>query len=227
MKPEYKSIVKWMSDKCKTAKNELDSLQKRNGFMSYYDVQYDIENAKSTLNAFVNVKIGLEKYFKKMAHEEKIKEHYGNLFDFIGKDNNKYDIIIHGCNAQGKMGSGFAKELKERYPGAYDAYMEVHANTGLFVGDVVYYIKNDGVIVANAITQKFYGYDGKKYASYDAIDQCFIRINDFLMKLDNPSSVRLHFPKIASDLGGCDWEVVKKIIEHRITEDVEMHLYIK
>jgi O-acetyl-ADP-ribose deacetylase (regulator of RNase III) len=35
-------------------------------------------------------------------------------------------MIVHGCNAQGVMGRGVAKEIKERMPWAYEAYRREH-----------------------------------------------------------------------------------------------------
>ena len=43
----------------------------------------------------------------------------GNLLDLAEKG--KFDIIVHGCNCQNTMGSGIAKEIRERYPEAYEA----------------------------------------------------------------------------------------------------------
>ena len=40
----------------------------------------------------------------------------GNLFD------EPQEIIVHGCNARGVMGAGFAKDLKEKYPENYKEY---------------------------------------------------------------------------------------------------------
>ena len=34
---------------------------------------------------------------------------FGNILDAKG-------IIMHGCNAQGVMGSGLAKDIRERWP---------------------------------------------------------------------------------------------------------------
>lgn len=48
-----------------------------------------------------------------------IKHIKGNLLDLAEKG--KFDIIVHGCNCQNTMGSGIAKEIRERYPDAYDA----------------------------------------------------------------------------------------------------------
>lgn len=41
----------------------------------------------------------------------------GNLIDMA--EAGMFDIIVHGCNCQNTMGSGIAKEIRERYPEVY------------------------------------------------------------------------------------------------------------
>ena len=42
--------------------------------------------------------------------------------DIIGlAKNGIFNVIIHGANCQNTMGSGVAKQIKEHFPGAYDA----------------------------------------------------------------------------------------------------------
>lgn len=150
---------------------------------------------------------------------------FGNLFEEYHKysQNDHLNIIVHGCNAQGKMGSGFAKDLRARYPAAYEEYKSVHDSTGLKLGSTVYHIVNDNLVIANAITQKYYGYDGEKYVSYDAIDTVFKDMNEFIAQTGRVT--HLHFPKLGAELGGGHWEVIEEIIDHRITNATK-NLYI-
>lgn len=154
-----------------------------------------------------------------------IHEHRGNLFDLFSTviDDSALHIIAHGCNAQGKMGSGFAKELRNRYPMAYDDYKAYEKERGfLRIGKISYSAINDDLVVANCITQEYYGNDGAKYVSYDAIDDVFKELNIFCNAERN---IHVHFPKIGADLGGGNWNVIKEIIDHRLV-NAEKHLYI-
>jgi O-acetyl-ADP-ribose deacetylase (regulator of RNase III) len=110
-------------------------------------------------------------------------------------------IIVHGCNAQGVMGSGVAAIMKKLYPYAYLAYKQVSRRHGLKLGAVVMAPApgNEGPTIANAITQEFYGRDGKVYASYDAIVVAMQAIAKLAGK-DTP----VHLPMIGGGLGGCD-----------------------
>lgn len=149
---------------------------------------------------------------------------YGNLFEkYCELDvQNCIHFIIHGCNAQGRMGSGFAKELRNLFPGAYDEYIKTYTelNNKLILGTNVYHSINKKLVICNSITQEFYGYDNKKYVSYDAIYECFKQLDDnakTLKSLTDIEQIFFHFPKIGSDLGGGKWEIIEKIIDTTVT----------
>lgn len=120
-------------------------------------------------------------------------------------------IIMHGCNAQGKMGSGIAKAIKEKYPVAYSDY---RSQMPLSVGEVYpvtvehnYYTKStDKRIVVNAITQKNYGFDGVRYFSYDGFVKVVEKMNELF------PFQKVGIPKIGAGLGGGSWDVIEKIL---------------
>ena len=93
----------------------------------------------------------------------------GNLFTQY----NSPCVIVHGCNAQGVMGSGFAKEFKEQFPEAYHEYLNQY---NLSLGQV---ITSDygSLSVCSAITQKFYGRDKTiRYVDYWAVQQALLKV---------------------------------------------------
>ena len=47
----------------------------------------------------------------------------GNLIDMA--EAGKFHIIVHGCNCFNTMGSGIAKEIRNRYPRAYESTKSV------------------------------------------------------------------------------------------------------
>jgi len=47
-----------------------------------------------------------------------LKHAKGNLITMA--ENGEFDIIVHGCNCHCTMGSGIAREVRERYPMAYE-----------------------------------------------------------------------------------------------------------
>lgn len=128
-------------------------------------------------------------------------------------------IIVHGCNAQGVMGSGVAKAVKSTYPGAYKMYRDAYETSGLELGQViwnwVFYPNDDSPtrLVANAITQEFYGRDNKRYVDYEAIKTAFGEIALVARDVfpDDPKCVAI--PKIGAGFGGGDWNTIAGIIE--------------
>lgn len=133
--------------------------------------------------------------------------HYikGNVLDSTAP------IIVHGCNCQGKMGSGVAKAVRDKYPEAYEAYARHHSQIGLELGYSLPVICKDGKIIVNAMTQEYYGYDKKLYTSYDAIRE----VCKFLA-LTTLVSTPIALPKIGCGLGGGDWGIVSEIIEEEL-----------
>lgn len=115
-------------------------------------------------------------------------------------------IIMHGCNAQGVMGSGVAKAIKEKYQEAYSVYRRREEVGGLYLGDYSSVVTKDNKIIINAITQEYYGRDGKKYVSYDAISD----VAKILNEVYKNSSIAI--PKIGAGLGGGNWKVIESIL---------------
>lgn len=129
--------------------------------------------------------------------------------------------IVHGCNAQGVMGSGVAKTIREMYPKAYERYRkEYELHHHLTLGKLVVVPCGDRVndpdnykVIVNAITQDFYGRDGSRYVSYDAVA-------DAMQAIDRMSEVygitEVAMPQIGAGLGGGDWNVIAAIIESEL-----------
>lgn len=120
-------------------------------------------------------------------------------------------IIVHGCNAQGKMNSGVAKAIRNRFPEAYKDYMNMYSSAGLQTGKNIYTNVEDKLIVS-AITQEYYGYDGKQYVSYHALKLCLEAL-DFYIQRNDYNNPTIAMPKIGCGLGGGDWDIVKTIVE--------------
>lgn len=60
-----KDCVKWLEKRIKEKKKEIDKY-KRN----YFDESYFEISEKASLNEMISIKISLEKYYKKLKHEE-------------------------------------------------------------------------------------------------------------------------------------------------------------
>ena len=152
-----------------------------------------------------------------------IKTIKGNVLDI------EEGIIVHCCNAQGVMGSGIAKEIKQRYPQAFsnykdhiDRYKETNRSP---LGTLSFYRVNDKKCVINAIVQEFYGRDKNMvYVDYDSIRQCLKGVNFYAPLIG--ISLPVCFPLIGCWLAGGDWGIVSSIIEEEIDSSIDKHLYI-
>lgn len=127
-------------------------------------------------------------------------------------------VIVHGCNAAGAYGAGVALAIRKRLPWAYDAYMAAYRHGGMRPGDVVWADKADRV-VANCITQRFYGRG--KQVDYDALKRCLVQVNaalrDGAAPLDAPEPA-CAMPLIGAGLGGGDWGVIARLVEECLTD---------
>ncbi len=153
----------------------------------------------------------------------------GNVFDATDMTH-----VVHCCNSQGRMNSGFAKELRARYPGAYEAYHAVYyEQSGLKMGQIISYQApsddDDGLVIYNLIGQKNYGYDGDtRYVSYDAITDGleFLDRNVLNIRAEHPDyMLKLHMPAIGSGLAGGSWHIISSIIE-RHSENYQPIVYL-
>ena len=130
------------------------------------------------------------------------------------------DVIVHGCNAQGVMGSGVAKAIKEKYPTAFYFYQKEYKQG---VGYIIPVNVADCKVVINAITQEYYGRNKNVvYADYDGIAICFRDINKWC-KMKGVNKIAL--PKIGAGLANGDWNIIEKIIEEECT-DVQPVVYV-
>jgi len=139
----------------------------------------------------------------------------GNLLDAKG-------MIVHGCNAQGVMGSGVAKAIRAKWPGAYAVYRAAYEKAGLCLGTVTTW-RDDDVTVVNGITQEFYGRDGRVYVDYDAVGAVFKTVAE----MQRISRQDVNFPLIGCGLGGGDWTKVAKIIENTQHPSTNLYLWVQ
>lgn len=126
----------------------------------------------------------------------------------------KEGIIAHGCNAQGVMGSGVAKQLRAKYPEVYVSYQKHVAEfreIGVrLIGSVDYVAVSPDLRVANMITQEYYGNDGRRYVDYLALKESMT----YVLQRSEELWLDVHIPyMIGAGLGGGDLTTIKTIYE--------------
>lgn len=143
------------------------------------------------------------------------------------------DFICHQVNCQGKMNSGIAKQIREKWPIVYHSYLTkcntVQTYPSVLLGDIQIIGLYDDFLapefrqyVINLFAQNNYGHDGKRYTSYDAFWNC---LN--LIKRHTPKGSRIGFPKgIGCGLGGANWQVIETMIYAALGKDFDVYIYV-
>jgi O-acetyl-ADP-ribose deacetylase (regulator of RNase III) len=130
--------------------------------------------------------------------------------------------IAHGVNCSNRMGAGVAKALYQKWPKVkadYHKYcMEKAEMTHFVLGDVNISQQADGKRIYNCFTQEYFGADGRKYVSYDAIESIFRK----LMLLEDSIAI----PKIGCGLAGGDWNIVSTIINEVTKKELDVYVYL-
>lgn len=139
----------------------------------------------------------------------KIEYRQGDLFS------TDIELILHGCNAKGVMGSGVAKVVKQSFPDTYEAYA-LWCSKGFRLGQYLA-IAERGKIIINAVTQQNYGKvveqtgpNPIRYVSYDAVAEIMHSLNTVY------AGSIIAMPRIGAALGGGDWSVISAIIESEL-----------
>ena len=145
----------------------------------------------------------------------KIEYRKGNLFE------TGILHVAHGCNAQGVMGSGVARIVRDDYFEAYKFYAEQYDEHGLKLGDVQF-VPANGKVIVNAVTQNLYGKDGNRFVNYEAVAECMRTINSVLVQ---SGETHVAMPQIGAGLGGGSWAVISAIIESEM-QDIQPVVYV-
>jgi len=124
----------------------------------------------------------------------------------------QFDVIVHGCNCFNTMGSGIAKQIRERCEPAWIADQQTHWGDYGKLGNYTYGlipVENKGFVVINAYTQYEFNKGSERadlfeYTSFQLILQKLL--HDF-------SDVKIGFPMIGMGLAGGDKTRIIGMIE--------------
>lgn len=123
------------------------------------------------------------------------------------------NLILHQVNCQGKMNSGVAKAIREKWGRVYEKYSNLSMlNPSALIGQVQSVLVDDSKpqYVVNMFSQENYGYDGKRYTSYDALHDCLEQV----AKVARQQNYSVALPyNMGCDRGGANWNIVYAMIE--------------
>jgi len=116
------------------------------------------------------------------------------------------NILIHSANCWHTMGAGIAKEIKLKYPRAYQSDCMTQKGDRKKMGQFSLSAPADDqpFYILNCYTQYRYGRD-KQYVEYDKFHECLENVKNWVikMKIENPV---IGCPyKISCQNAGGDW----------------------
>lgn len=144
--------------------------------------------------------------------------------------NDKSVIVCHQVNCMGVMGAGLAKQVRDKFPEVFRAYMSKCAACNEYphgnLGHVQFcsVINEAGYIIANIFGQLSYG-AGRVNTDYDAVRMGLNRVSTAFPY----STIRIPY-MMGCGLGGGDWNIVLDIIEGTLVSkgvDVEIWKLLK
>jgi O-acetyl-ADP-ribose deacetylase (regulator of RNase III) len=122
------------------------------------------------------------------------------------------------------MNLGLAKQIRAKYPAVYEDYMIKYRKEGWKVGETqLVHVGDCPRFVANCCTQEFYGRQDRQHVSYKGIRDCLFNVLTFCTR----EKYSVAMPRIGAGLGGGDWDLILKIIEHEseLFPDVLIEIY--
>ena len=131
--------------------------------------------------------------------------------------------ICHQVNCMGRMGSGIAKTIREKFPTAYEEYYQMcrYTNRPSELLGYSQIVNTRGKMIVNLFAQERYGFDGRQYTDYDAFRRCLQ-----MLKRSIAWNNRIAFPYgIGCGLGGGDWEVIFQMLTEELADDYEVEVW--
>lgn len=124
--------------------------------------------------------------------------------------------IFHQVNCMGTWGAGLARQLRDKFPGAHKDYCEFlreKKHPVLALGSILSYGIGTDLWIISVFGQYDYGFaPTKKHTEYGSLIAAFETFK-FVSSINNGRP--LYFPAgFGCGLGGGDWTIVSKIIEH-------------
>ena len=123
------------------------------------------------------------------------------------------DLIVHQVNCRGVMGSGIAREVRNRFPDVYNRYKDdcwKYGSRCLGAFSCVPISTSKGIV--NLYGQDGFGVD-KCYTDYKAVKRAFRLLAMFAKK--NNFSIAIPY-YIGCNRGGGDWDIYSAIIEKEL-----------
>jgi O-acetyl-ADP-ribose deacetylase (regulator of RNase III) len=136
----------------------------------------------------------------------------------------KAKVIAHGVAPSDDFKNGLALSLRENWPALYKDFRHWCHTQSPKSGSIWSWAGSDGRQIVNLMTQEpapsNNGHPGK--ATTHNVNECLRELKHWIEK-EKPASVAI--PKLATGVGGLNWDEVKPIIETQLG-DLDLPIYI-
>lgn len=132
------------------------------------------------------------------------------------------DVICHQVNCFGVMNSGLAKQIRNKYPEAYKAYINYckDSDQKRLLGNICTVMCNDNKVIVHLFGQYDYGRN-KQYTNYEALKESLQSILHVAKMFNDTIAIPYN---LGCGLAGGDWKIVYKIIED-VFQNYDVTLY--
>lgn len=133
------------------------------------------------------------------------------------------NVICHQVNCQGVMGSGIAKQIRQKYPKVYKTFKLSERKGYNTLGniDIIPIDSEDDKYIVNIYSQFHYLPRGIRHTDYEAFRKGLKKLKEIIpLCFIDKNVIKIGFPyNIGCGLGGGDWNIMKQIIEDEFSEE--------
>lgn len=133
------------------------------------------------------------------------------------------DALVNTVNTQGVMGKGIALQFKNAFPSNYKLYQDICRNGSFQIGDLLI-VEENGLIsgkktIINFPTKTSW----RKPSEYSYIEK---GLEKLVQVIEDKKFNSIAIPPLGSGNGGLNWEIVKKMIEDKMSHlPIDVFIY--
>lgn len=133
------------------------------------------------------------------------------------------EALVNTVNTQGVMGKGIALQFKNSFPSNYKVYQDICRNGNFQIGDLLI-VEENGLIsgkktIINFPTKTSW----RKPSEYSYIEK---GLEKLVQVIEDKKFNSIAIPPLGSGNGGLNWEIVKKMIEDKMSHlPIDVFIY--
>lgn len=133
------------------------------------------------------------------------------------------EALVNTVNTQGVMGKGIALQFKNAFPSNYKVYQDICRNGNFQIGDLLI-VEENGLIsgkktIINFPTKTSW----RKPSEYSYIEK---GLEKLVQVIEDKKFNSIAIPPLGSGNGGLNWEIVKKMIEDKMSHlPIDIFIY--